>query len=106
MEVRWQLFGILLCDQFEAANSVPRTKDSRKRKVAEVPEPVETICAEVQTESVQDSDSDSAEASPEALLDQYCAREAVAQELHIARGEAQAQRQRADDAHDPRRAAE
>ena len=39
MEVRWQLFGILLCDQFEAANSVPRTKDSRKRKVAEVPEP-------------------------------------------------------------------
>ena len=37
MEVRKQLFGILLCDQFEAANAVPRTKDSRKRKISQVP---------------------------------------------------------------------
>ena len=37
MDVRQQLFGILLCDQLEAANSVPRTKDSRKRKTSQVP---------------------------------------------------------------------
>lgn len=38
LEVRKQLFGIMLGDQLEATNSVARSKDSRKRKRDAVPQ--------------------------------------------------------------------
>ena len=38
LEVRVQVLGIILCDEIEANNSVPRSKDSRKRKRTAVPE--------------------------------------------------------------------
>lgn len=37
VEVHRQLFGIMLCDQLNASESVPRTKESRKRKRGNVP---------------------------------------------------------------------
>ena len=37
MDVHRQLFGIMLCDQVNASESVPRSKESRKRKRGDVP---------------------------------------------------------------------
>lgn len=44
IEVRKQLFGTMLCDQLEATNSVARTKESRKRKIARVPDYASQWC--------------------------------------------------------------
>ena len=38
MVVRVQLFGIMLCDQLEASSSASRSKESRKRRRARVPD--------------------------------------------------------------------